>query len=530
MDENKEIKPAAKKKKKPQTTSEKLKKAWKILKRRMNHKYHKYKVKQIRRKKQHQQLKKKLSLKEYYEYRIYELINGDWKRLVVQLILLLLLIFLLSVTVKGVRSLIHHISESFATVETEVETESETETEKLFPVKDITVGTTGCMLLHSPFIDHYGDYSGNYDFESVYKFITPYYSKPDYMTCEFEGSLGGPDMGYSGYPMFISPDIIIQNIKNSGVDLQFLATNHIYDGGSQGFRRTMEVYGNDKINYTGIRPDKNADPFYIADINGIKVGFINYVYETDGIGKNINGIPIDDADADLLNSFNYNNIAPFYSEMEKNIAAMKKKGAQFIIAQMHWGLEYNLYEDINQDQIAQKLCNLGVDAIIGGHPHCEQPIDVVASNDGSNRRMFVVYSEGNALSNQRKELMDEMPDGYTEDGAMITLTLHQDKHGEVTLSNIELLPTWVYRYFDTEGKTRYYILPLDNVDNIETLTGIHGIIEPAKASYERTMEVLKPGLERALSTFYKEPEPETEAETETETETETEAKKRFGFF
>lgn len=386
-------------------------------------------------------------------------------------------------------------------------TETEAQSERVYPEADITVGATGCMLLHSPFMTSYPDAEGNYDFSSIYRFITPYYSAPDYMTCEFEGALGGEELGYSGYPNFKSPDAIIENIRDSGVDLQLLATNHIYDAWSAGFRRTMEVYDEKGIAFTGVRRNEQEKHYYIADINGVTVGFVNYVYETTNVtsveygpGKSINGMILETQDAPLLNSFNYADLPAFYTEMENNIYAMRADGARFIIANLHWGNEYQLEEADYQREIAQALCDMGVDAIIGGHPHCEQPIDVLRSADGAHQ-MFCIYSVGNALSNQRTYLMqDDMPTGHTEDGVMVTLHLHQSSSGSVAITDVDLLPTWVYRYTADTG-SKYYILPLDNVDAIEQTTGISDIYQEAQASYARTMEELGPGLEQAKAAF-----------------------------
>ena len=43
----------------------------------------------------------------------------------------------------------------------------------------------------------------------------------------------------------------------------------------------------------------------------------------------------------------------------------------------------------------------------------------------------------------------------------------------------------------------FAILPLDNVEDIEKNTGLEGIAEEAKASYERTMKVLGEGINTA---------------------------------
>lgn len=442
-------------------------------------------------KKRHANIRTELTPQEYGKYLVREWFGGEWKTSIITPILGVGVLILCMHMIQGAAG------KSIPEPETEIQTESETA--YVYPEKDITIGSTGCMLLHSPFIDSYPDAEGNYDFSTIYKYITPYYSAPDFMTCEFEGSLAGPDAGYSGYPLFLSPDVIIENIKDSGVDLQFLATNHVYDGGSDGFHRTMQVYDEKNIAFSGIRENSTAKQYVVEEINGIKVGFIDYVYETDGEGTNLNGIPLMQEDWDLVNSFDYNDLDSFYKEMQSNIASMKSEGAQFIIAQMHWGIEYQLEEADYQDEMAQKLCDLGVNAIIGGHPHCEQPIDVLDTSDGSGH-MFCIYSEGNALSNQRTYLMDEMPTGHTEDGVMVTLTLHQNGDGSVEIKDIDLLPTWVYRYQDNDG-SKYYILPLDDVANIEKTTGISDIQQEAQDSYDRTMEELGPGLEKAKQIF-----------------------------
>lgn len=423
---------------------------------------------------------------------------------IISVILLIVLLLGLSKLISFGGRIIQSSGPAASTSQQESVRESESDIEpaadsgKIYQEKDITLGATGCMLLHSPFISSYPDAEGNYDFSSIYRFITPYYSEPDFMTCEFEGALGGPELGYHGHPLFRSPDIIIENIRDSGVDLQMLATNHIYDAGTDGFHRTMSVYEEKGIACTGIRENTSQKPYYIADIDGVCVGFLDYVYETEGPGVYLNGLPLTQEDGELVNSFEYDNLEAFYQEVSTYIRNMRQDGARFIVLNLHWGIEYQLTESETQRQMAQRLCDLGVDALIGGHTHCEQPIDVFENQNGDHT-MFCIFSVGNALSNQRTYLMTEMPTGHTEDGVLLTLSLHQSTDGTVAISDVDLLPTWVYRFSDNGSK--YYILPLDNVEGIEELTGIAGIQAEAQASYDRTMAELGPGLEKARAAF-----------------------------
>lgn len=113
--------------------------------------------------------------------------------------------------------------------------------------------------------------------------------------------------------------------------------------------------------------------------------------------------------------------------------------------------------------------------------------------------MFCIFSVGNALCNQRTYLMAEMPTGHTEDGVLVTLSLHQETDGTVRISGVDLLPTWVYRFQDNGSK--YYILPLDDVEHLPEKTGIADLGSQPQDSYERTMDVLGTGLEKAQAVF-----------------------------
>ena len=130
---------------------------------------------------------------------------------------------------------------------------------------------------------------------------------------------------------------------------------------------------------------------------------------------------------------------------------MKEEGVQYTIAYMHWGIEYQTTPSKQQTEMAQKLCDMGVDTLIGSHPHVIQPVDLLTSSDGKHQ-MVCAYAIGNFLSNQRAEYMQaEMPTGETEDSFLLTLSLSSDEKGKVTLTDVTFTPMWTYRY---EGQRR----------------------------------------------------------------------------
>ena len=60
---------------------------------------------------------------------------------------------------------------------------------------------------------------------------------------------------------------------------------------------------------------------------------------------------------------------------------------------MHWGTEYSTGISDTQVEIANYLANLGVDIIIGSHPHVVEPIEFIG-------KTMVIYSLGNFISDQ----------------------------------------------------------------------------------------------------------------------------------
>lgn len=356
----------------------------------------------------------------------------------------------------------------------------------------IVVNSAGDIILHDPFLNS-SEYKkdGGYDYKSCFKFIRDYYESADFMVVNLETTLAGKDRGYAGYPAFNSPDEIASDLMECGVDLMLLANNHIYDTGKSGFLRTSQFLEDKGFLHTGARNSDDDKPYFIKEVKGIKLGIINYTYETSGAGKSINANTMDSSVADYLNSFDPDNLGAFYEEFEQRLEDMKSEGAEFIIFYPHWGNEYQTEECSYQREMAQRLCDMGVDAIIGGHPHVVQPVDMLTSEDGKHQ-MFCAYSMGNQLTNQRREYVP-MKSGHTEDGLIVSLEITKNKEGEVNLTKVFCVPVWVER----TGKPAYYILAADEYDTLESDTGLSGVGAEAKASSSRTHAIIDEGLEKA---------------------------------
>lgn len=374
------------------------------------------------------------------------------------------------------------------------------------PVSDIlatcSVGVTGDILPHGPVIraaQAASGTSGQYDFSDMFTYIAPYFQSFDYMVANFEANLGGTAAGeYMGWPTFNCPDSMVDALLEAGVDMMLTANNHSYDTGSNGFLRTQQIMREKGMAHLGTVENESDKTYTVVDLNGIKVGMVCYTYNTgvDSQGcTQLNGQhTMTSSDSKLISTFNTSILSEFYSEIKTVLAAMKDEGAEATIVYMHWGDEYELVPDENQTAIAQALCDLGVDVIVGGHPHVIQPFDTLTSENG--HTTYCLYSTGNALSNQRTDtLTDEPNKEYTEDGLVFGVEFEKLKDGTVQVSKITILPTWVDKQ-TTDGTDTYAIIPLDSSVSSWNNFGVADETLLAE-SYDRTMGLVGEGLNEA---------------------------------
>ena len=311
----------------------------------------------------------------------------------------------------------------------------------------VTVGATGDILIHSPILDSI-NYDGNYDFSGIFSLTGEYYSKPDIMLANLEVTCGGEDAGaYSGYPTFNCPDSIVSTLAASGVDICLTANNHSYDTGFDGMMRTLDVIKNNGLEYLGTRKSTDEHFVIVKQINGIKVGMVNYTYDTRQYPeetKSLNGITMREEAQDLVSSFCYDDLESLYASVNDSLNQMRMLGIDCKIVFVHWGNEYTDEPNGYEYDIAQRICELGADVIIGGHPHVIQKYDTLKSSTG--HKTLCLYSMGNELSNQRAELMDEDGNrGYTEDGLIFEVTISKFNNGKVKITGLKIIPTWVQK-------------------------------------------------------------------------------------
>ena len=364
-----------------------------------------------------------------------------------------------------------------------------------------TVGATGDILMHDLVIQGgYDKETDSYDYNYMFTEFSRYLEKVDFAVANLEVTLCGSDNGYrySGYPQFNCPDPIVDALQNAGFDMLINANNHSYDTGNKGFHRTQQVLAEKNMPYIGSRPAVEDKPYKVVDVNGIQIGMINYTYNTgtntDG-SVSLNGIKLSADNSKLINTFDYNRLTAFYTELENRIADMRSDGAEAIILYIHWGNEYQTKENSIQNKMAQAICNLGVDVIVGNHAHVPQPVELLTNENDENKKTLCLYSTGNAVSNIRKS--SKFPVNV-EDGMLFTFTFAKYTDGTVIVESTRVIPTWVDRY--TEGNTRKFrVLVMDDtVDDWQADMDLtDALLKTCESSYERTMNIVGEGIDQA---------------------------------
>lgn len=317
----------------------------------------------------------------------------------------------------------------------------------LAPEKEIiTLTAAGDCLMHNTQIWSGLQDDGTYAFPSFFAPVKDLISEGDYSSVNFETPMAGPDSGYTGYPLFNSPDAIADDIRAAGFDLVITANNHALDRGCQGAIRTLEVLHNAGLDTVGTYENETAShSFLIKDIRGVKVGYLAYSYGT-------NGLPVPSEHAYLFN----------FLDKKKILADMQELRPQvdILVLVLHWGVEYHPQPTKEQRAMSVEFLESGADVILGSHPHVIQPMEVIKING---KDKFVIYSMGNFISHQ---IGQERNSGIV---LKIKFTKHFDS-GETFLETVSYTPTFSHSYYEN-GKKQFRVVPVENtIEKIEAGT------------------------------------------------------------
>ena len=179
----------------------------------------------------------------------------------------------------------------------------------------------------------------------------------------------------------------IAGLKFAGFNLLSLANNHIMDYYDAGLNDTICILEREAIAFCGA--GKNLDDARnpaMLEAKGLKVGMLAYTDMAEIVFKGNPSIRFA-AEAGKAG------VAPRNMEHIKEDVDKLRSRTDILIVSLHWGTEES-FEILNEQiAFAHELIDMGVDAILGHHPHQFQGIEIYKGRP-------IFYSLGNFIFDQ----------------------------------------------------------------------------------------------------------------------------------
>lgn len=216
------------------------------------------------------------------------------------------------------------------------------------------------------------------DYNFSFDLIRDDLKNADYVFANLEGSISdvGADTG-KAYSFRFEPKVA-KALVDGNIGGVSIANNHMLDWGRESLCETTKHLDAVGIDYVGGGCNSEiAERPLIKEFGMTSVALLAYTEFY--IGAHAVGDRPGMSEYDL-------------SKIEERIEELKKE-VDLIMVSMHWGAEYEDRATDAQVQLAKVIIDMGVDVIIGHHPHVDQEIEKY--NNG-----WIIYSLGNFIFDQ----------------------------------------------------------------------------------------------------------------------------------
>lgn len=321
----------------------------------------------------------------------------------------------------------------------------------------------GDNLIHGAVYYDAMNSDGTYDFKPMYQYMKPYIENADVSFINQETIIGGKAIGLSHYPLFNSPEELIEGISDTGFDLVNLASNHTLDKGEQAVLNALSFFDEypNLVTAGANRSFEEQATLRTITRDDLTIGFMAYTAFTNGLyppsGKEY-----------LVNTIKRDSLIEEVSKAREN--------CDILIVSMHFGTENSHEVNTYQKDYASLLNSLGVDVVIGTHPHVIQPMDLLESDSG--HQTLVMYSLGNFLSAQIE--VDQILEGM---GMWTMRYNHETK--ELSFEDIAFMP--LVDHYD-HGYRNFRVYPLK--DYTEELASLHTLEFTLEELIHKTKEIM----------------------------------------
>lgn len=181
--------------------------------------------------------------------------------------------------------------------------------------------------------------------------------------------------------------------RNVASRFTFLATacNHSIDFGERGVASTTGAIRDAGLAFHGVNElEQDARRAAMLERDGFVIGVVSHTF-------GVNGHPTPNDRPWIVNHTYLNREVDQidFRLLQAQLDDARQKGADFVVAQLHWGMEFELYPRKAQVAVAHRIAEMGADAIIGHHPHVLQPVEYYRSRRDGDRVIPIFYSLGN---------------------------------------------------------------------------------------------------------------------------------------
>lgn len=254
----------------------------------------------------------------------------------------------------------------------------------------------------------------NYDFSDVFH-AEDLFSKSDLVIGNMEACFGGgKKYNYKPYH-YNTPDSFCQAVYEAGINLVGTANNHCFDEGVGGVIRTIQTLKRCGIEHTGTFASEESKRYLIKEVGETKIAFyslahaVNSCFEAssvDDLSKYVNLIGyrkqkfsknwllqqwqrfLRPKAKQIYKRCTIGSIIGSYQDSLKSAAINQsylqrtqqhindaKKEADIVCVLLHIGGQFNEVPGDYAEYIVNMLCDMGVDVIIGHHPHTIQKLE-----------------------------------------------------------------------------------------------------------------------------------------------------------
>lgn len=295
--------------------------------------------------------------------------------------------------------------------------DAEVATEPSAASATITFG--GSVVMKESLLSSVTNSSGEYEiYEGIKKLNNSFNS--DLNIVSVLGAVNETSKEVSAYPTANYPLALVRAMKAVRINGVALASDHSFDMGYSGVTSTLDAFNNESITPFGLYTDMPShDTPQIVEVNGIKIGFVNYSGVQDDNFINLT------TDEQEFATKHYDAAKPEQAAAQilQEVQALKAEGAHYIVAMLRWGSTQSTEPSSEMRSLADSLVRGGVDTILGYGSSYTQKVtykDFEQTADGTDKTCLVMYSLGNIYADN-----SEMPKdgGNPTDSLMINLEI-----------------------------------------------------------------------------------------------------------